>query len=378
MAALDASNRETDVLVVIFLRGGADGLNMIVPYREDAYYRLRPSLSISEPTDLDGFFGFHPKLGPLLPLFRDGRLGAVHAVGSGDQTRSHFEAMSAMERGLADDQGSRSDGWLARALTALPSGNGSPMRAIAIASTMPDSLRGALGAVSLESIDDYRLRDLAGLNSEEAVSALREEYSGKDPVSEAGRDTLDVLKAIQGLNPATYRADRGAAYPETDLGRGLRQIAMLVRADVGLQVACLDRGGWDTHVAQGSTEGLLAGNLDDLARSIAAFDRDLGGEMTRVTVVVMTEFGRRAYENTGLGTDHGRGSVMLALGAGVNGGRVHGTWPGLAEDQLEGPGDLRVTTDYRNVLAEALGLLGSSDLAAVFPDFTPAPVGLLE
>lgn len=387
MSMTTSKDRTGNVLVSIFLRGGMDGLNVVTPYAEDAYYRMRPTLALAKPTegkaatkdrllDLDGFFGLHPILAPLLPLFHEGSLAIVHAVGSGDQTRSHFEAMNAMERGTDRVSGSGSSGWLARHLNASEPDKVSPMRALALGNTMPDSLRGATGAISLGSLDEFRL---AAHEEAKVRAALGELYSeGRDAMAEAGRDTLSVLETLNRLDPKAYKASNGAVYPPSELGQGLKQVAFLVRSGVGLEVACLDRGGWDTHVVQGGSTGLLASNLDDVAKSLAAFSADLGGEMKRVTVTVQTEFGRRAYENGGLGTDHGRASAMFVMGGGVRGGKVRGHWPGLEQAQLEGPGDLRVTTDYRDVLAEVLSKrLPRTDLGKVFPGHAAQSVGVI-
>lgn len=381
------ATRDGDILVVIFLRGGMDGLNTVVPFGDDAYYRLRPGLGIAGPDnrarvvseralDLDGFFGLHPALAPLLPYFEDEELAIVHAVGSQDRTRSHFEAMNTMERGLASQSGGTASGWLARHLVSMPARTGSPMRAIALGSIMPDSLRGGTGAVAIQSLDEFQL-EVNGRSPEAVERTLAELYRvGDDPMTAAGRDTLKVLDAMRRLNPSSYRSD-GAPYPNSDLGSGLRQVAMLIKADLGLEVAALDKGGWDTHVTQGTTTGWLASLLDDVAKSLHAFASDLGSTMKRVTVVVQTEFGRRAYENSALGTDHGRASCLFVLGGGTRGGKVYGDWPGLADDRLE-DGDLRVTTDYRQVLAEVLDRrLRNPALDRVFPGFAGRPLGIV-
>lgn len=377
-----------DVLVSVFLRGGADGLSVVVPHGEDAYYALRPSLAIPAPkagmgesakaVDLDGFFGLHPALAPLLPLFREGRMAAVHAAGSGDQTRSHFEAMSAMERGLGGATEGDASGWLARHLASASGGGRSPLRAVALGGTMPDSLRGATDATALNSLAEYRLQPGSNGRGSLMRTALTKLYERKDDlVSEAGFETLQVLETLNRLQPSQYKPSGGAAYPESDLGRGLRETAFLIKSGIGLEVACLDKGGWDSHVTQGSTTGWLASLLEDLGKSLAAFAADLGPSLERVSVVVQTEFGRRAYENRGLGTDHGRAGVMFLLGGGVNGGRVFGKWPGLGREQLEEPGDLRVTTDYRDVLGELLQRrLPGSDVSKVFQAHTVVPLDL--
>lgn len=378
--AVDPRGRSRSVVVSIFLRGGADGLNIVAPYAEDGYHRNRPALRLHRPhegapgervLDLDGFFGFHPALAPALPLFRDGKLAIVHAAGSGDQTRSHFEAMNTMERGLAAGSQGSASGWLARYLAISEPAQPSPLRAVAFGGTMPDSLRGGTSAIAVDTLDDFRL-DCE--HEPEMRAALRDLYgSGKDAMAQAGAETLQVLETLNRLDPKHYRPSHGATYPDSDLGRALMQVGLLIRAEIGLEIAVLDKGGWDTHVAQGN---LLGPILQDLGAALAAFDQDLGTEMNGVTVVVQTEFGRRLKENSGLGTDHGRASVMFAMGGGVRGGRVIANWPGLEETQLEPPGDLRMTTDYRRVLAEVLDHRYGAASGRVFEGMSPAPVGL--
>jgi uncharacterized protein (DUF1501 family) len=377
VAISPGSERKTDVLVTIFLRGGADGLNMVIPYGEANYYRRRPSLGIAPPSDrttkgraldLDGFFGLHPALAPLLPVFHSGEMGIVHACGSGDSSRSHFEAMAAMERGLAREGSGPASGWVARHLLSTEREEDSPLRAIAFADTMPDSLRGATNAVALTSLSDFKLEADAEFHAQLAMLYR----PGKDEVAQAGRQTLSALDALGRLDVGGYRAAHGASYPNSDLGNGLRQVACLVKARLGLEVACLDKGGWDTHVAQGADTGWQAMLLDDLAKSLAAFTADLGPEMRGVTVVVMSEFGRRLEENGGLGTDHGRAGPMFLIGETVTGGKVHAKWPGLEDHQLDPTGDLVVTTDYRSVLGDVLARrMGNSSLDDVFPGATP-------
>lgn len=381
-----SKQREKNVVVSIFLRGGADGLNIVVPYAEDAYHRMRPTLRLLKPNDttgaktdrvldLNGFFGLNPGIAEILPLFQNGQLAIVHAVGSGDQTRSHFEAMNTMERGLAAGSAGSASGWLARHLAATEPVKASPLRAVALGNTMPDSLRGATDAIAVNGLEEFKL---GGEDEARMREALKDLYgNAKDAMSLAGIETLEVLDTLNRLDPKSYRPSNGAKYPKSDLGKALEQVALLVRADVGLEVAVLDRGGWDTHVAQGVATGLLSGNLQDLGASLAAFASDMGSEMGRVTVVVQTEFGRRLQENSGLGTDHGRASVMFLLGGGVKGGKVYAQWPGLEDHQLEPPGDLRVTTDYRQVLSDVLSHRLGSDPAKVFSGYAATPTGIL-
>lgn len=372
--------RHDNVLVVIFLRGGMDGLNVVVPYAEDAYYRLRPTINIAAPgranggLKLDDFFALHPSMPDLHRLYSEGQASFVQAVGSNDQTRSHFEAMAAMEQGVGSPLESAGGGWLGRHIAATP-GRVSPLRAVAMSAVMPDSLGGALGALAVESMAQFRL----ATEDQAALEALEEMYSpGGDAIRDAGRDTLKVLNALRKADPAGYKPDGGAVYPETPFARALREVAFLIKQDLGLEIAALDMGGWDTHVAQGGAQGWQAGLLGEVSGALGAFARDMGGEMRRITVVVQTEFGRRAGENSGFGTDHGRASVMTLMGAGVAGGEVFGRWPGLDRDDLEGPGDLRVTTDYRDVLGEVLATrLGNHQLGEVFPRHRVRPVGVM-
>lgn len=375
-----------DTLVVVFLRGAADGLNLIVPHGEEAYYQMRPTLAIPRPDDrrsgkplraldLDGFFGFHPSLSPLLEAWQAKDLAVVHAAGAPDESRSHFRAMELMERGVSDEHGPAS-GWIGRHLASMNTGNPSPLRAIGLGDHVPQSLRGSVPAMALKSIADFHLggdlKKASGMQS--ILGAL---YQEDDSLGIVGAETLRILETLQALDPTAYEPRVGTTFPDSDFGRSLRQIAMLVKAQVGLEVAAVDVGGWDTHFAQGGSEGLMAGLLADLAQGMAALHADLFDERQDLTVVVMSEFGRRALENASLGTDHGHGSVMLLMGGGIQGGKVHGQWPGLEREQLFGPGDLAVTTDFRDVLAEVCShrLLNRS-LDEIFPGHPVKSVGV--
>jgi uncharacterized protein (DUF1501 family) len=370
-----------DVLVVVFLRGAADCLNLVVPHGEDAYYRLRPTLSIPRPddrrasagsrtADLDGFFGIHPALVPLLPAWQAGHWAVVHACGAPDESRSHFKAMELMERGLTDGHGPAS-GWISRHLSSYDTGNASPLRAVGIGEQVQRSLRGVVPASALQSIADYHLgSDPASTAHFQAILASL--YGGDDALSLVGRETLSVLETLSALEASGYRPRPEAVYPESEFGLGLRQVAALVRSDVGLEAAAIDVGGWDTHFGQGGSQGLMAGLLADLGQGLAALYNDLVDRIDDLTVVVMTEFGRRVAENASLGTDHGHGGAMFVMGGGAHGGRVHALWPGLEDGQLFGPGDLAVTIDYRDVLAEICQLrLNNPSIETVFPDYSP-------
>lgn len=375
-----------DTLIVIFLRGAADALNIVVPHGDEAYYQARPSLAIARPDqnsvapgertiDLDGFFGLHPALAPLLDAWQARQLALVHACGAPDESRSHFRAMELMERGVDDERGPAS-GWIGRHLTTLNTGNASPLRAVGLGEKVPLSLRGTVPVSALRSIADFHLGgDLQAAASMQRM--LGQLYAGDGGISPIGQETLNIIDTLQQLDPAGYQASGSRRYPESSFGQALRQVAMLIKAEVGLEVAALDVGGWDTHFSQGSTEGLMAGLLTDLGAGLATLHADLVDRMDRLTVVVMSEFGRRLQENASLGTDHGHGSAMLLLGGGIEGGQVYGRWPGLAAGQLFGPGDLAVTTDYRDVLGEICRFrLNNPATELVFPEHELQSVGL--
>lgn len=376
-----------DLLVVVFLRGAADVLNMIVPHGEEAYYRLRPTLNIPRPDDkrakdnertidLDGFFGLHPALAPLIPAWEEGHLAPIHAVGAPDESRSHFRAMGLMERGV-DDESGPATGWIGRHLATLDTGNTSPLRAIGLGEKTQLSLRGPIPVSALRSIADFHLGgDLtAATQLQAALGAL---YADDSPLGVLGQETLEILDTLEVLDPEAYQPTSEWQYPTSEFGLGLKQVAMLAKAEVGLEVAAIDLGGWDTHFAQGGSKGLMANLMADLGQGLATFHADMIDQMKNTTIVVMSEFGRRAYENASLGTDHGHGSAMLLMGGNVVGGKVHADWPGLEEEQLFGPGDLAVTVDYRDVLGEVLSKrLNNQTLGEVFPEFEVKERGFL-
>jgi uncharacterized protein (DUF1501 family) len=371
-------------LVSVFLRGGADMLNLVVPCGDDLYYRLRPTLAIPRPSvsggaiALDDFYGFHPKLAPLVPIYQEGRLAIIQSVGSDNPTGSHFEAQDQMEHGESYGK-SIGGGWLGRHLRTRPGGAATPFSAVAIAPTLPESLRGAMTASAVESLNELRVNSLTG-EAQPLIQALSRMYGpGAGILSAPARETLKLVEQMDRLRQVDYKPESGASYPTTDFGSGLREIARLVKAEVGLEVAAIDLGGWDTHFFQGSVTGQQADLIDTLGRGLAALDADLRGYRDRVVIVVMTEFGRRAYENTSLGTDHGRGFAMMVIANGINGGRVLGNWPGLAEEEpWPGPGGLKINYDYRAVLGEILsGLLGNQSISSVFPGLGEESVGLV-
>ncbi|MBI5822626.1 MAG: DUF1501 domain-containing protein [Chloroflexi bacterium] len=365
-----------DTLVVVFLRGAADVLNMVVPHGEDAYYQLRPSLGIARPDDskkkkeervldLDGFFGFHPNMSPLLEAWQSEQLAIIHACGAPDESRSHFKAMELMERGVDDERGPAS-GWIGRHLATLNTGNSSPLRAVGMGTRPQRSLSGNVPVSALRSIADFHLG-----GDPRALQQMRASLETVYANDILGQETLSIMDTLQKLDPTNYQSPI-TNYPDTEFGLALKQTAMLIKAEVGLEVSAIDLGGWDTHFAQGSASGLMPNLMKDLAEGLAAFHADMADHMNQLTAVTMSEFGRRASENGSLGTDHGHGSMMMVLGGNVDGGKVHGQWPGLAEGQLIGPGDLAVTTDYRDVLSEILTKrLNNPATNEIFPEYQP-------
>ncbi len=356
-------------LIAIFQRGACDGLSMIVPFGDADYYRARPSLAVARPDgadaalDLDGFFGLNPRLDPLRPLWKEGQLAIVHACGSPDATRSHFDAQDYMETGTPGVK-STADGWLNRYLQARDAEEPSPLRAVAVAPRLPRMLQGRAPAIAVPRIAQFAVRGRA--DQFESVYAA----SGDQVLGGAGRAAFDAVRRLRDADPERYQPERGADYPQTPFGQALRQIAQLVKSGVGLEVAFAEIGGWDTHVNQGVTQGQLANRFDDLARSLAALAVDLGDRMENTVILTMSEFGRAVDENGNRGTDHGHGNAMLVIGGPVRGGRVYGRWPGLAVEQRYERRDLAITTDFRDVFAEiVVRHLGAARVDKVFPGY---------
>jgi uncharacterized protein (DUF1501 family) len=375
--AVDAGTRNKR-LVVIFQRGAADGLNIVVPYSESQYYAMRPSINIPRKSviDLNGFFGLHPSLSAFQPLWQQGHLAIVHAAGSPDTTRSHFDAQDFMETGTPGVKITE-DGWLNRSLHGAPETvQSSPFRAIALGPSVPRILSGSEPAVAMNNITDF---SVGGKNpkASPAASAFEAMYdhSSDSVLHGTGAETFDAVKMLKSADPGKYAAAAGANYPAKGrFGEGLRQLAQLIKANLGVQVAFADISGWDHHVNEGSTEGQLANVLTDFSQSLAAFWTDLGDLAEDTVIVTMSEFGRTARENGNRGTDHGHANVMFVLGGPVKGGKVYGRWPGLDQSQLYEGRDLALTTDFRQVIGEAVVRhMGNKNLAAVFPGFENQP-----
>jgi uncharacterized protein (DUF1501 family) len=363
----------TKRLVVIFQRGAADGLNIVVPYAERNYYAMRPNINIPQKSvvDLNGFFGLHPALSAFQPLWQQRQLAIVHAAGSPDTTRSHFDAQDFMESGTPGIK-STDDGWLNRSLRNLPSTPPvSPFRAIALGPSLPRILSGNEPAVAMNNINDFSVGGKS-LKPSPAATAFEAMYdhSSDAVLHGTGEETFDAVKMLKTADPGKYTPAPNANYPKGRFGDSLRQLAQLIKANLGVQVAFADIGGWDHHVNEGAAEGQLANVLGDFSQSIAAFWNDLGDLGEDTVVVTMSEFGRTARENGNRGTDHGHANVMFVLGGPVKGGKVYGRWPGLDQSQLYEGRDLALTTDFRQVIGEAVTRhLGNKNLAAVFPGY---------
>lgn len=357
-------------LVCIFQRGAADGLNCLVPYGDDGYYAARPRVALPRPgqaggvLDIDGFFGLHPSLAPLLPLLNGGRLALVPACGVPHGSRSHFDAQALVEGGVTSKT-TLGSGWLGRYLSQSASSEDRPFRAVAIAGAVPAALSGATDPLAVEDLEGFSLGSLGGAGYPDTLSLL---YPPDRPQAAVAQAALAATAELAAADPAQYRPENGAAYPAGELGGKLLQAAQLIKAGLGVEVICADVGGWDHHVNENN---VLPGALDGLARALAAFDTDLGARMAQVTVLVMTEFGRRVADNASAGTDHGTAGLFYAMGGGVVGG-LHGVWPGLAPSQLAQGEDLAITTDLRGLLAQYLQRRHAfAQATALFPGFTP-------
>ena len=373
-ASTGAGNKR---LVVIFQRGAADGLNILVPHGEQAYYAMRPSINIprSSVIDLDGFFGLHPAMSPLQALWNQRHLAIVHAAGSPDPTRSHFDAQDFMESGTPGLKATE-DGWLNRALhSETASIERSAFRGVALGPSLPRILTGSEPAIAVNNINDFGVGG-RNANASSVANTFEAMYANSvDTVLHGtGNETFEAVKMLKSANPAKYAPAPGANYPRGRFGESLKELAQLIKANVGVQVAFADIGGWDHHVNEGSTQGQLANVLREFSQSLAAFWIDLGDLAEDTVVVTMSEFGRTARENGNRGTDHGHANMMFALGGAVKGGKVYGRWPGLEPSQLYEGRDLAVTTDFRRVVGEAVYRhLENKALDQVFPGFRNQP-----
>lgn len=364
------------VLVTIFQRGAVDGLNVVVPHGESEYYNLRPTIAVPKPgqtdgaVNLDGYFGLHPSMAALEPFWKSKQLAIIDAVGSPDNTRSHFDAQDYMESGTPGIKSTR-DGWLNRVLQGSGGKEVSPFRSVAMTQQLPRSLYGRAPSVAMTNLADFSIK--AGIYTQNMAGGFEGLYqqNAKDSLGEMGKETFEAVNYLKQANPAQYKPDNGAVYPTTNLGRTLAQVAQLIKAGVGLEVAFAEAGGWDTHVNEGNARGQLANLLRDFSGSIAAFGTDLGKRMDDVVLITMSEFGRTVKENGSRGTDHGHANAMFVLGNSVRGGKVYGDFRGLKNDKLYEGRDLDVTTDFRDVFAEAAAKhIGAGDISKIFPGYT--------
>lgn len=365
------------VLVCLFQRGAVDGLNMVVPHGDATYYRERPRIAVpaQDVVDLDGYFGLHPRLAALKPLWDNKSLAAIHAIGSPDATRSHFEAQDYIESGTPGVKAT-ADGWLNRYCQHDREHVDTPFRAVAFGPQLPRILAGTAPALAIDDLQAFGLRVPQAAARDRLTRAFEELYAGAATglLSASSQEAFQAVQVLQRVELGQYQPANGATYPRGRFGKAMLQIAQLIKADVGLQLAFADVTGWDTHVNQGASEGQLAARLGEFGDSLAAFARDLGERLRDVVVLTMSEFGRTIHENGNAGTDHGHATAMLVLGGPVNGGRIVGRWPGLdVARRFEGR-DVAVTTDFRDLFAEILARhLGATNLSAVFPGFTTDP-----
>lgn len=367
------------ILVTIFQRGAMDGLNAVVPFGDDIYYSLRPTIAVQRPKsgdattaiDLDGFFGLHPALSPFKPIYDAGQLAIIHSVGSHNNTRSHFDAQDYMESGTPGVK-STTDGWLNRYLQANADPKASPFRGVSMGANLPRTMQGKASAIAMNSINDFAIRAGNGEMGQAMQGGFEAMYQQtvNDALRGTGKETFEAVKMLKRVNPSQYQPAAGVVYPRGQFGDRMKQIAQLIKSDIGLEVAFTDIGGWDTHANQGAGQGQLANRLIEFSNGISALYNDLKDRADEVVILTMTEFGRTAKENGNRGTDHGHGSAMFMLGGKVKGGKVYGKWPGLKTNELNEQRDLAITTDFREVFAElAKTHLGATNLNSIFPGF---------
>ncbi|MBL8746909.1 MAG: DUF1501 domain-containing protein [Phycisphaerae bacterium] len=384
--ARDHRSAQRDIIISIYLRGAADGLSIVPPHAEQVYHDLRPTVALPRPgsglpnsaIDLDGFFGLAPAMAPLLPAYNESRLLFVHACGSKNPSRSHFEAQQFMEVGKPGDT-SITTGWLGRHLASIdPVRAGALLRAVGMGFGLPQTLVGGPGALPVSDLDNYGLLGNPSSAASRRATIEAMYASAGTPLDHVASTALATIDLLDAIDFAGYAPAGGAAYPSTPFGMSLRSSAALMKANIGVEAISIDVTGWDTHNSQGTASGVLAGLMNDLARGLAALDADMtSGNAPSFTVVAMSEFGRRVMENGSGGTDHGHGAVMMVLGPCVNGGQVMTQWPGLAREQLYQERDLEVTIDFRDILAEIVqSRLGNPNLPFVFPGFVPTPRGV--
>lgn len=378
-AALNDTSGKKKTLITIFQRGAMDGLNAVVPYGDSEYYNIRKNIAVAKPgqedgaINLDGFFGLNPGMKAFEPIWKSGRLAIIEAVGSPDNTRSHFDAQDYMESGTPGVKSTR-DGWLNRAIQGMNEKDASPFRAVAMTNQLPRSLYGTAPSIAMTNLADFSIK--AGAYTQAVQGGFEGLYQdvANDSLSATGKETFEAVNFLKKANPSQYKPANGAVYPNSPLGRSMMQFSQLIKAGVGLEVGFAESNGWDTHVNEGGGRGQISNLLRDFSSSIAAFVTDLGQKMDDVVILTMSEFGRTARENGNRGTDHGHANTMFVIGNSVKGGKVYGDWKGLSNDKLYEGRDLDVTTDFRDVFGEvSYKYLGSKDLSKMFPNYQPNP-----
>lgn len=370
-------SQDRDVLVLLFMRGGMDGLTVCVPYGDSELYNRRPTIGVRPPgqsngaINLTGFFGLAPASAALLAPFNAGQLLFVHAAGSTDPSRSHFDAQKFMELGTPNQGAPLATGWLGRHLAATPPVGSGILRGVSIDYIVPRALAGAPATLPINDLAGFKMPGIVATETQRRRAMTSMYHDQGAPLSADVDNTLWTIDTLSGLNFAAYSPANGAVYPGTTFGARLRSVAALIKGNVGVETISVDLQGWDLHGHMEPTSGPMPQLLDQLSRGLLALWTDLGALNSRVTVVVMSEFGRRASENGNAGADHGHGGCMLLMGGNVTGGRVLTQWPGLALPALDS-GDLAVTIDYRDVLSEVLvRRMGNTNIANVFPNYTP-------
>ena len=364
-------NKGADILIYVFQRGAADGLNLVVPYGDENYYANRPNIAIAKPNssddaalDLDGFFGLNPALSALLPIYQNKDLAMVHACGSLGSDHSHFKTQAVVDRGTIDE--TISSGWLARYANSYENSDSTAFKSVALSKSIPKSLSGADQVIALDNIANFAIK--APESESEAIqNNLLTLFTGQTSLDKVAQATFNGLEEVASINPEDFPVENEAVYPNSGFGNRFKDLALLIKSGIGVETASIDIGGWDTHNDENAALAPLA---QDFAETLAAFYTDMGDRMQNITVITITEFGRRVAENGSGGTDHGTGNVLFALGGGINGGQVFTDWPGLRTQDLVGPGDLLPTTDYRTVIAELMEKrMNYSNHQELFPDY---------
>jgi uncharacterized protein (DUF1501 family) len=375
-------------LVCIFQRGAMDGLMAVTPFTDQYLKAARPTLFMSAAKggtdkpliDLDGRFGLHPSMGAFESVFKDGRLGIVHGIGSPNNTRSHFDAQDYMEAGTPFNKGTAS-GWLNRAVGLLGHDAATPFQAVSISSSLPRSFYGDHPSVAISNLQDFAIQMKGNQNGANmAAKSFEDLYdqTSSGLLKDTGKESFEAMKMLNKVDTKNYKAENGANYPNSALGNSLKQIAQLIKMDLGLEVAFAESGGWDTHFNQGTSNGIFSRNVNDLSESMMAFWTDMGTFQDDITVMTMTEFGRTVKQNGTGGTDHGRASCNFILGNDVKGGKVHGLMNPLAKENLEDGRDLAVTTDFRSVFSEVADRhLNINNDQILFPDWSGKHIGMM-